>query len=87
MIPAFIKQKDMKFFISHVLMTNYIKNHFKLNNLLMSDNKMFDEKIFKIIEKDKKNVNKKINFILIKKIGSAFLSNNLNLDKIKKTLK
>ena len=66
---------------------NNIKNHFKLNNLLMSDNKMFDEKIFKIIEKDKKNDNKKINFILIKKIGSAFLSNNLNLDKIKKTLK
>jgi len=66
---------------------NNIKNHFKLNNLLMSDNKMFDEKISKIIEKDKKNDNKKINFILIKKIGSAFISNNLNLDKIKKTLK
>ena len=48
---------------------------------------MLDKKIFKIIEKDKKNDNKKINFILIKKIGSAFLSNNLNLDKIKKTLK
>jgi 3-dehydroquinate synthase len=66
---------------------NTIKNHFKLNNLPMSDNKMFHEKIFKIIEKDKKNDNKKINFVLIKKIGSAFLSNNLNLDKIKKTLK
>ena len=66
---------------------NNIKNHFKLINLPMFDNKMFDEKIFKIIEKDKKNDNKKINFILIKKIGSAFLSNNLNLDIIKKTLK
>jgi 3-dehydroquinate synthase len=66
---------------------NIIKNHFKLNNLPMSDNKMFHEKIFKIIEKDKKNDNKKINFVLIKKIGSAFLSNNLNLNKIKKTLK
>ncbi|MDB4860557.1 3-dehydroquinate synthase [Alphaproteobacteria bacterium] len=66
---------------------NKIKNHFKLNNLPMSDNQMFNEKIFKIIEKDKKNDNKKINFVLIKKIGSAFLSNNLNLDKIKKTLK
>ena len=66
---------------------NNIKNHFKLNNLLMSDNKMFDKKIFKIIEKDKKNDNKIINFVLIKKIGSAFLSNNLNLDKIKKNLK
>ena len=66
---------------------NKIKNHFKLNNLPMSDNQMFNDKIFKIIEKDKKNDNKKINFVLIKKIGSAFLSNNLNLDKIKKTLK
>ena len=66
---------------------NSIKNHFNLYNLPMSDNKMFNEKIFKIIEKDKKNDNKKINFVLIKKIGSAFLSDNLNLDKIKKTLK
>ena len=66
---------------------NKIKKHFKLNNLPMSDNKMFNEKIFKIIEKDKKNDNKKINFVLIKKIGLAFLSNNLNLDKIKKILK
>ena len=65
---------------------NNIKNHFKLNDLPMSDSKMFDEKIFKIIEKDKKNDNKNINFVLIKKIGSAFLSNNLNLDKIKKIL-
>ena len=59
----------------------------KLNNLPMSYNKMFNEKIFKIIEKDKKNDNKKIKFVLLKKIGSAFLSNNLNLDKIKKNLK
>ena len=66
---------------------NDIKNHFKSNNLPMSDNKMFDEKIYKIIAKDKKNDNNKINFVLLKKIGSAFLSNNLNLDKIKKTLK
>ncbi len=64
-----------------------IQNHFKLNNLHIADSKMFNEKIFKIIEKDKKNDNEKINFVLIKKIGSAFLSNNLNIDKIKKTLK
>ena len=66
---------------------NDIKNHFKSNNLPMSDDNMFNEKIFKIIEKDKKNDNTKINFVLIKKIGSAFLSNNLSLNKIKKTLK
>jgi len=66
---------------------NNIKNHFNLNNLPIFDNKMFNEKIFKIIEKDKKNDNTRINFVLIRKIGSAFLSKNLNLDKIKKTLK
>ena len=65
---------------------NSIKNHFKLNYLPISDKKMFDDKIFKIIENDKKINNKKINFVLIKKIGSAFLSTNLNLDKIKNRL-
>ena len=70
--------------VSHL---NKIKDHFKLNNLPISDSKMFNEKIFKIIEKDKKNDNNKVNFVLIKKIGSAFLSNNLNLDLVKKTLK
>ena len=45
-----------------------------------------DQSFVTIIEKDKKNDNNKINFILIKKIGSAFISNNLNIDKIKKTL-
>ena len=66
---------------------NNIRNHFKLNNLPISDNQIFNKKIFKIIEKDKKNDNKKINFVLINKIGSSFLSNNLNLGIIKKILK
>ena len=65
---------------------NKIKNHFKLNKLPISDNKIFAQKIFKIIEKDKKNSNGKINFILLKRIGKAFLSNNLSLNKIKKIL-
>jgi len=83
-IAAILSNKLGYLSLNHL---NNIKNHFKLNNLLMSDNKMFNEKIFKIIEKDKKNDNDNINFVLIKKIGSAFLSNNLNLNKIKKTLK
>ncbi len=53
----------------------------------MSDNNMFNLQIFKIIEKDKKNNNKKINFVLLKKIGSAFLEKNLNINKIKMVLK
>ncbi len=31
-------------------------------------------------------ITKKLTFVLIRKIGSAFLSNNLNLNKIKKNL-
>ena len=33
---------------------------------------MYDEKIFKIIYKDKKNIDGKINFVLLKSIGNAF---------------
>lgn len=65
---------------------NKIKNHFKLNKLPMSDKKIYDLEIFRIIERDKKNVNGNINFVLLKKIGSAFLSNNLTVQKIKKFL-
>ena len=63
-----------------------IKNHFKLNNLPTTDIEMFNKKIFKIIEKDKKIDNKIIKLILLKKIGSAFVSKNLNLNKIKNIL-
>ena len=43
-----------------------IKNHFLNNKLQIMDNKMYDEKIFKIIFKDKKNIDGKINFVLLK---------------------
>jgi len=66
---------------------NTIKNHFQLIKLPMLDNKMYDKKIFKNIEKDKKNINGKINLVLLKKIGSAFLSNKLSVEKIQKLLK
>ena len=48
---------------------------------------MYDEKIFKIIYKDKKNIDGKINFVLLKGIGNAFLKSNVNLKNIKKILK
>ena len=65
---------------------NTIKNHFTINKLPISDNKINDPKIYKIIKKDKKNINGKINFILIKKIGSAFIKHNLRLEKLKEIL-
>ena len=64
-----------------------IKNHFINNKLPIADNKMYDEKIFKIIYKDKKNIDGKINFVLIKNIGNAFLKNNINLNNIKQLIK
>ncbi len=64
---------------------NKIKAHFKSNKLPLIDKKMYDRKIFEIIQKDKKNINGIINFILIKKIGSSFLK-NINLKQIKELL-
>ena len=64
-----------------------IKNHFINNNLPIMDTNMYDEKIFKIIYKDKKNIDGKINFVLLKSIGNAFLKSNVNLKNIKKILK
>lgn len=60
--------------------------HFKNNKLPTYDEKMYDIKIFDTIKKDKKNNGDIINFILINKIGNAFLSKNLSINKIKKIL-
>ena len=48
---------------------------------------MYDDQIFKTIYKDKKNIDGKINFVLLKNIGNAFLKNNINLKNIKKLTK
>ena len=64
-----------------------IMNHFKSNKLPIFDSKMFDKKIFKIMEIDKKKFNGYINFVLLSDIGESFIENNINLDKIKKLLK
>ena len=63
-----------------------IKNHFISINLPINDKKMYDKKIFEIIKKDKKNINDSFNFVFIKKIGSAFLSNKISLENIKKII-
>ena len=66
---------------------NKIKNHFKFNKLPIIDKKMYDNKIFQIIKKDKKNTNNELTLILIKTIGSAFLSSKLKIKNIKKLIK
>lgn len=63
-----------------------IKSHFLSNNLPIDDKRMYDKKIFEIIKKDKKIINDKLNFVLIKKIGNAFLHKNISLVKIRKLI-
>ena len=63
-----------------------IKKHFESNNLPIQDINMYNDKIFNFIKKDKKNLDGKINFVLLKGIGSAFLSNKQTLQKIEKIL-
>ncbi len=64
-----------------------IKKHFLSINLPIFDENMYDKKIFNIILKDKKNINGKLNLILLKNIGKAFLNNKLSLKNIKKIVK
>ena len=65
---------------------NRIKYHFKSNNLPINKEIMYDNKIFKIIKKDKKNIGNNLNFVLLKKIGKAFLTNKYSLKNIKKII-
>ena len=66
---------------------NRIKYHFKSNNLPTNKGVMYDKKVFKIIKKDKKNIGNNLNFVLLKKIGKAFLTNKYSLENIKKIIK
>ena len=55
-----------------------IKNYFSPKNL---------SSILNYMMKDKKNISKKINLILLKKIGSTVINNEYNVFKIKNFLK
>ena len=55
-----------------------IKDYFSFNDL---------NKILKFMSHDKKNISKKINLILLKKIGSAVIDNEYNNSNIKQFLK
>ena len=63
-----------------------IKIHFVSNNLPITNIHMYNKKVFNIIKKDKKNLNGKISFVLLKNIGNAFLTNKQSLEKIKRLL-
>ncbi len=71
-----LKQEDL----------NKIINHFDKVNLPIHDINIKNEKILKIVLKDKKNLSQKINLILIRKIGQAYYLRNQNPKKIFKII-
>ena len=76
-----IATKDYNTIIKHVLnakLPSNIKNYFSYKDL---------NKILTFMSKDKKNISKKINLILLKKIGSTVINNEYEDQKIKKFLK
>ena len=76
-----IKLKEYEKIIQHVInmkLPSNIKNYFMLKDL---------NQILSFMRTDKKNVSKKINLILLKKIGSTIINNNFDDLKIKKFLK
>ena len=76
-----IKIGEYEIIIKHIQkmkLPSNIKNHFSYRDL---------NKILFFMTKDKKNVSKKINLILLKKIGSTVINNYYNNLKIKNFLK
>ena len=71
---------------------NLIKKHYLNLNLPMNIGKFFKknetEKILSFMKKDKKNINEKINLVLINKIGKVAKPNNVNvgIEEIRKFL-
>ena len=76
-----IKVKEYKLIVRHIHKMNLpsdIKYYFSTRNL---------DSILFFMTKDKKNTSKKINLIMIKKIGSATINKQYNILRIKKFLK
>ena len=60
-----------------------IINHFKNSGLPHSTKSRINNKLYKKIMTDKKNINNKINLILLKKVGEAYYKRGLNITKLK----
>ncbi len=57
--------------------------HFKQAGLPYLTKSMINNKLYKAISADKKNISNKINLILLKKIGEAYYKRGLNITKLK----
>ena len=60
--------------------------HLKAAGLPYYSDKIKNDKLYNIIATDKKNVNNKVNLILLKRIGKAYYQRNLNFVKLKKLI-
>ena len=81
LINKLIKNKEYQSIINHI---SLLKLKLDLNNYFSS--KSFN-KILSFMIKDKKNSTKKINLILLKKIGNTVVNNQYNILNIKKFLR
>jgi len=76
-----ITTKENKRVINHFKKLNYIT---EINHIKSS---VFNAKnLIDIMQQDKKVHNKKLKFILLKKIGKGLISTNVNMNKVKKIL-
>ncbi len=77
----FIQKRESKLIMAHIRKMNLPSN---INSYFSSKNL---NSILSFMVKDKKNTSKKINLILLKKIGSTIINNQYSILKIKKFLK
>ena len=66
---------------------NRILEHFNNVKLKTYDKNINNNKIFQIMENDKKNLHNKINIILLKDIGKSIYHRNIKINLIKKITK
>ena len=76
-----LNYKEYKLIINHI---SKINNSLKINNYF---NKKDTSKLLGYIKNDKKNINKKINLILINKIGKVSYNNFFELKEISKFIR
>ena len=65
---------------------NMIVDHLKKIGLPHHDKRINSNKIYKLMQSDKKNTEGKINLVLLKRIGQAYFERGLNKERIKKLL-
>jgi len=65
---------------------NQIVDHLKKIGLPHCDKRINSNKIYNLIQSDKKNTDGKINLVLLKKIGQAYFERGLDKERIKKIL-